>query len=236
MTQAERRHDRLAVRLSLIISRLVAGETLDIRTLATEFGVSVRTLRRDFRERLIYLDLEYRKGQCRLLSGSRQRELAVMTFARQSGVEALFPDMDNYLVTSLLSGPGESPCLIWQGAAQVSSPDSGVFTRLVIAVSEHRKVTLLGKGCRCTGLAPYRLVLREGEWYLTGEYQARIAVFPLADIRAVTLHNDSFAPDIAVRNLLSRPDFLQALPHFRLFYSLPAATDGGLIPQKESSR
>ncbi|MBT1761197.1 transcriptional regulator, partial [Enterobacter hormaechei subsp. xiangfangensis] len=26
MTQAERRHDRLAVRLSLIISRLVAGE------------------------------------------------------------------------------------------------------------------------------------------------------------------------------------------------------------------
>ncbi len=55
MTQAERRHDRLAVRLSLIISRpRVAGETLDLRALATEFGVSVRTLRRDFRERLMY--------------------------------------------------------------------------------------------------------------------------------------------------------------------------------------
>lgn len=56
MTQAERRHDRLAVRLSLIISRLVAGETLSVRKLAAEFGVSVRTLRRDFRERLMYLD------------------------------------------------------------------------------------------------------------------------------------------------------------------------------------
>ena len=56
MTQAERRHDRLAVRLSLIISRLVAGETLSMRKLAAEFGVSVRTLRRDFRERLMYLD------------------------------------------------------------------------------------------------------------------------------------------------------------------------------------
>ncbi|EGN3817350.1 MULTISPECIES: DeoR family transcriptional regulator, partial [Bacteria] len=55
MTQAERRHDRLAVRLSLIISRLVAGETLSVRKLAAEFGVSVRTLRRDFRERLMYL-------------------------------------------------------------------------------------------------------------------------------------------------------------------------------------
>lgn len=233
MTQAERRHDRLAVRLSLIISRLVAGETLDLRTLATEFGVSVRTLRRDFRERLMYLDLEYRKGQYRLLSGSRQRELAVMTFARQSGVEALFPDMDNHLVASLLSGPGESPCLIWQGATLVSSPDSGVFTRLVSAISEHRKVTLLGSGCRCTGFAPYRLVLREGEWYLTGEHQARVAAFPLADIRAVTLHNDSFTPDTAVRDILSRTDFLQALPHFRFFHSLLVATDDGLIPQKE---
>lgn len=215
MTQAERRHDRLAVRLSLIISRLVAGETLDMRTLATEFGVSVRTLRRDFRERLMYLDLEYRKGQYRLLSGSRQRELAVLTFARQSGVEALFPDMDNHLVSSLLSGPGESPCLIWNGDSLLPSPDLGVFTRLVSAVSEHRRVTLLGNGCRCTGLAPYRLVLRDREWYLTGEHQARIAVFPLADIRAVTLNKDCFAPDMAVREILSRPDFLQALPHFQ---------------------
>ncbi|QLK87111.1 WYL domain-containing protein [Arsenophonus endosymbiont of Aphis craccivora] len=233
MAQVEHRHDRLAVRLSLIISRLVAGETLDLRVLATEFGVSVRTLRRDFRERLIYLDLEYRKGRCRLLSGSRQRELAVMTFARKSGVEALFPDMDNHLVNSLLSGPGESPCLIWQGTAQVLFPDSGVFTRLVSAVSEHRKVTLLGNGCRCTGLAPYRLVLREGEWYLTGEHQARITVFPLTDIRAITLHKDSFAPDITVRDILSRPDFLQALPLFRFFNSMLVATNGGLIHQKE---
>ncbi len=62
MIQAERRHDRLAVRLSLIISRLVAGETLSVRKLAAEFGVSVRTLRRDFRERLMYLDLEYQSG------------------------------------------------------------------------------------------------------------------------------------------------------------------------------
>lgn len=233
MSQTERRHERLAVRLSLIISRLVAGETLDMGLLAAEFSVSIRTLRRDFRERLMYLDLEYRDGQCRLLSGGRQRELAVMTFARQSGVEALFPDMDNHLVASLLSGPGESPCLIWQGVAQISSPDSGVFTRLVSAVSEHRKVTLLGSGCRCTDLAPYRLVLREGEWYLTGEYQARIAVFPLTDIRAVTLHNGSFAPDMAMRDILSHPDFLQALPHFRFFHSLLVATDDGLIPQKE---
>jgi predicted DNA-binding transcriptional regulator YafY len=55
MVQTERRHDRLAVRLSIIISRLLAGETLSVQKLAAEFAVSPRTLRRDFRERLMYM-------------------------------------------------------------------------------------------------------------------------------------------------------------------------------------
>ena len=38
MSQTEHRYDRLAVRLSLIISRLLAGETLSVKTLAVEFG------------------------------------------------------------------------------------------------------------------------------------------------------------------------------------------------------
>ncbi|ELY4860454.1 WYL domain-containing protein [Cronobacter sakazakii] len=215
MTQAEHRHDRLAVRLSIIISRLVAGETLDIRKLAAEFDVSVRTLRRDFRERLMYLDLEYRQGQCRLLSGSRQRELAVITFARQSGVESLFPGLDGHLVSSLLGGLGESPCLIWQGDSAQTVTDSGVFIRLVNAVQEYRKVTLHGNGCNHTDISPYRLVLHAGSWYLTGAHQTRIIALPLTDIRCVTLHPDTFTPDATVRDILSRPKFLQALPHFR---------------------
>ena len=37
MSQTERRYDRLSVRLSLIISRLLAGETLNMRKLAAEY-------------------------------------------------------------------------------------------------------------------------------------------------------------------------------------------------------
>ena len=89
MTQTERRHDRLAIRLSLIISRLVAGETLDMRRLTAEFGVSARTLYRDFRERLMYLDLECSNGCYRLRTGvsGAQAELDVLTFAHRTGVE-----------------------------------------------------------------------------------------------------------------------------------------------------
>lgn len=217
MSQAERRYDRLSVRLSLIISRLLAGETLNMRKLAAEFGVSVRTLHRDFRERLIYLDLEYQDGCCRLLTGGRQeiREKAAMQFARQSGTGVLFPDMDHHLVSSLLSGQDDSPCLIWHQGATIPPSRPGIFTRLVRAVSEHRKVTLLADGCRYDSLAPYRLIFSTGNWYLTGAHQARIIALPLTDIHAVTLHPDSFTPDATVRNILVSPDFLQALPHFQ---------------------
>jgi hypothetical protein len=115
MTQAERRHDRLAVRLSLIISRLVAGETLNMTRLAAEFGVSVRTLRRDFRERLMYLDLEYRRGQCRLRStgGGVQGELDALTFAHRAGLADIFPGLDRVwrACCSLQEG-----CRVWYGS------------------------------------------------------------------------------------------------------------------------
>lgn len=232
MSQSERRHERLAVRLSLIISRLVAGETLTVQTLAAEFGVSVRTLRRDFRERLAYLDLEFRNGQCRLLSGSRQRELTVQTFVRQSGVEALFPEIDNQLVNSLLSA-SESPCLIWHSTSSKTQARTEVFTRLIRAITEHRRVTLLAEGHRCTGLAPYRLVCSDGCWYLTGEHEGHISVFTLGDIHTVTFNPALFVPDTQVRNLLSHPDFLRVLPHFQTFHSLFVVGDDGFSPYKE---
>ena len=63
MSDDRSRHDRLAVRLSLIISRLMTGESLSLKTLSDEFGVTERTLQRDFHQRLVHLDLEYRNGR-----------------------------------------------------------------------------------------------------------------------------------------------------------------------------
>ncbi|RIW40433.1 WYL domain-containing protein [Escherichia coli] len=235
MSQAERRYDRLSVRLSLIISRLLAGETLNVRHLAAEFGVSERTLHRDFRERLIYLDLEYRDGCCRLLTGGRHeiREEAALQFARQSGTSVLFPDMDHHLVSSLLSGQDSSPCLIWHQGGSVPPSRPGIFTRLVRAVSENRRVTLLADGCRCDSLAPYRLIFSAGEWFLVGEHLGRITIFALCTVHSVTFHPETFTPDGQFIRILSRPDFLQALPHFHVFHSLLADGSYGQLTHKE---
>jgi len=207
MTQAERRHDRLAVRLSLIISRLVAGETLNMTRLAAEFGVSVRTLRRDFRERLMYLDLEYRRGQCRLRStgGGVQGELDALTFAHRAGLADIFPGLDRRLAGMLLTAGG---------MPSVSPASSLVFYRLVSAITACQRVLLLAEGERCDGLAPYRLISLDGCWYLTGELNGYITVHPLATIHAVTVLNTTFTPLKRLSQLTTQAGFIRALPHF----------------------
>ena len=58
VNEEDSRYDRLAVRLSFIISRLLSGESLALHALAEEFGVSERTLRRDLHQPLSHLDIE----------------------------------------------------------------------------------------------------------------------------------------------------------------------------------
>ena len=68
-------YDRLSVRLSVIISRLLAGQSLELKALANEFGVSERTLQRDFQQRLIHLDLEHSNGCYRLIRRTGREHL-----------------------------------------------------------------------------------------------------------------------------------------------------------------
>lgn len=216
MTQAERRHDRLAVRLSLIISRLVAGETLSVRKLAAEFGVSVRTLRRDFRERLMYLDLEYQSGYCRLRTAGSEMQMVpdVLIFAHRSGLAGLFPGLDRRLVNTLLMCD-EAPCII-PPANPVSSPSEPLsFWRLVQAITDRRRVTLLADGQRCERLAPCRLLIHQQTWYLVAEHGGHIAVFTLDEIHLVQPLQESFRRNDSPCSLVEDPVFIQALPHFR---------------------
>ncbi|ELE9688706.1 WYL domain-containing protein [Enterobacter kobei] len=215
MTLAERRHDRLAVRLSLIISRLLAGETLHVGKLAAEFGVSVRTLRRDFRERLMYLDLEYYRGMCRLRSGGSvsQRELDILTFAWRSGMGDVFPGLDRKMVNRLLACD-ESPCLVWSSPCTSTAAGSLSFFRLIQAITARQRVTLLAEGQRCERLAPCRLVARDGTWYLLAEYGQRMAVFSLDEIHQVVPSTETFIRNDAIFRLPENERFLNALPHF----------------------
>lgn len=86
------RHDRLALRLSVIISRLLAGESLSLKALSGEFGVSECTLRRDFSQRLLHLDLTGDNGCWRLRTNPmRDHTPGALAFARNTGIARLIP-------------------------------------------------------------------------------------------------------------------------------------------------
>ncbi|EQA1251882.1 HTH domain-containing protein, partial [Escherichia coli] len=102
MSDNRSRHDRLAVRLSLIISRLMAGESLSLKTLSDEFGVTERTLQRDFHQRLVHLDLEYRNGRYSLRRQSSPGAIPEMlSFIQNTGIARILPLRNGRLITCL---------------------------------------------------------------------------------------------------------------------------------------
>jgi predicted DNA-binding transcriptional regulator YafY len=59
-------HDKLGMRLGIILTELFSGKTVELETLSLEFNVSVRTIQRDLNERLMYLPISNIRGTYKL--------------------------------------------------------------------------------------------------------------------------------------------------------------------------
>lgn len=210
------RYDRLAVRLSVIISRLMAGESLYTHTLAEEFGVSERTLQRDFHQRLVHLNIAHDNGSYRL-KGSPQHDHvpAAFSFVRNTGIARIIPGQDRNLMSLLTDESGTAPCLIWHTPTAPHDKYSDSFQRLAEAIHRHCTVSLLVNGIRHEALEPYRLIYQMHCWYLVSSQQRRIRVFRLDEVISVTLLDRHFHRRSDVSDLIAEEGFISALPHFR---------------------
>ena len=97
-------HDKIAQRLGMLLTRLYSGEKLHLSDLATEYNVTVRTLQRDFNQRLSYLPIEHRSQQYWLdpefLNHKNGRKLRKL--AEQLGITDLFPRASEHRLGQLL--------------------------------------------------------------------------------------------------------------------------------------
>ena len=217
VNEHDSRYDRLAIRLSVIISRLLAGETLTLKSLVDEFGVSERTLQRDFNQRLIHLDIQDENGRYRLNdSQPPDHSSGAFSFIRTTGIARIMPVRDKQLMNLLMNETGTSPCLIWHAPlkSHVAMPE--FFSRLVQAICQQRQITVLVEGQRHEALEPYRLIHYVEEWYLVVCQSGEIRVFALTTIGAVTLADGRFSRREDVTYLTAGEDFIAALPHFPL--------------------
>jgi len=215
-------HDSLAVRLTLIISRLLMGESLSISVLAKEFNVSTRTLRRDFNQRLIYLDIEHREGIYRLaqsLPGHRT-DGDIIHFARVTHMAQFFPGLDSKLLSILLNKNEGSPYVVYHAPPKNMPTLFGGFYRITQAIMDSVIISLNVQGVQYHQLAPYRLIYYEGYWYLVGEYNLTIQVFLLFHITDVTLSRKRFVKKPTITELTMEVDFIMSLPHFQFVRNL----------------
>ena len=219
MSDNRSRHDRLAVRLSLIISRLMAGESLSLKTLSDEFGVTERTLQRDFHQRLVHLDLEYRNGRYSLRRQSSPSAIPEMlSFIQNTGIARILPLRNGRLITCFTDNQEPSPCLIWLPAPDITATFPECFSQLILAIRQCIHISLMTERWY-PSLEPCRLIYYSGSWYLIALQKGKLRVFPLADIKSVSLTSErferrghGFAPIF--------PDICYHLTHYK-----PAAAD-----------
>ena len=136
------------------------GEQLTVHALSQEFTVSERTLRRDFRERLSSLSLDYRQGTWSLsgLNEGMRTDRDILHFARVASTDQLFPVMDSKLISVLTDNSIESPFIVWQVPPERKPTHVGSFWRITQAIVDRALLDVTTAGQLYRWFAPYRLV------------------------------------------------------------------------------
>ncbi|MGO2337407.1 helix-turn-helix transcriptional regulator [Providencia sp.] len=223
MKEKNSRHDRLALRLSIIITRLLSGEILSLRTLAEEFGVSERTIQRDFHQRLSHLDLVSGHGGYRLsghLSATRQPD--IFTFLQKVGLSGYFPGLTRKTVNNLIRSDLHYPCLAWHNTIEAHPTSAECFYRIIHSITATVGIQIHKTDKTSLFIEPYRLVLNQEKWYLIGCNLSELNVIPLNHIFSVTVTEIPFFRQKDICHLSSKAEFIQSLPYFNYFQRLLA--------------
>lgn len=185
--------EKLAQRLSDILALLHQGGSIDKHELARRFGVDVRTIERDFSERLRDIAKRSPTGHWQLAHHRRSTIPAqyLNNYAQLTGTEHLFPDPSlPYLLEQL-----ETP--VTQRATHVQSPSHENLDRQNITFALLQNAIEQRYECRFVykdkpRLAqPYRLIHKNGVWYLAAEEGERLKNFSVALIETLQVDETS---------------------------------------------
>lgn len=115
--------------------------------------------------------------------------------------------------------PEPSPCLIWLPAPDITATFPECFSQLILAIKQCIHISLMTERWY-TSLEPCRLIYYSGSWYLIALQKGKLQVFPLADIKSVSLTSERFERRGHIHNLVAEERFISALPHFSFIHKL----------------
>lgn len=161
------KHDTIATRLALILTKLNNGERFTIEELADEFNVNVRTIQRDLNERLSYIPIIKDQGYYFMDSyalGKLNFE-DIKSFATLSGIKSLYPTLNDKFIVDILNNKINKAYLIKNQGFEESFSKYGEFELLSAAILNHHIVSFIYND-KNRVVNPYKLINNNGVWYL----------------------------------------------------------------------
>ena len=205
-------HDTIAHRLTEILLRLNAGQALDPQQLAQEFNVHERTIRRDLNERFGFIGLE-KKGDCYTLPRTRLGTFSlqdVQRFASLAGLQGMAPRLSTEFLKDILDNSAQSALLVRGPSHEDISNKEHELAQLRQAIQGRYMVSFAYSkpdgACKSVQVAPYKLVLQDGVWYLQATDAGQIKSYAVARIDRLLVSTDTFTPELATVDYLGRED------------------------------
>lgn len=193
------KHERLAYRLSDIIVRLNDGERLNIFELADTYKVSIRTLKRDFQDRLTLLELYEEGPQFYRLHPSNIGYLDIadiQRFASFASVQDLLPKIDRQFFQEKLN----QSIFVKGFAYENISERTDDFRTINQAITNHqyiefyyRKVSdYASNNNKHYLLEPYHLLNKNGIWYVVGRLHGQTRTFCFTQMTQLHINTETF--------------------------------------------
>ena len=204
-------HERLADRLANILTKLNMGHQLSIKELASEFGVSTRTISRDFDRLNTYLPLLQDNETKRFyLDSNYLGKIApkdIRNFAQLSGISHLYPSLDMTFLRELLDSRAHQIYSAKGYSFEDVSQFKELFKVIGKAIQEYRQIGFVYKG-EPRLVQPYRLIHHHGSWYLAAVRKDQLRTYRISHIKLThSLHEYSqFVPDPNIVKLVEEDD------------------------------
>ena len=211
MQRGDSIHERLADRLANILTKLNMGYQLSIKELSEEFGVSTRTISRDFDRLNTYLPLlQDAENKRYYLESNYLGKIApkdIRNFAQLSGISHLYPSLDMSFLRELLDSRAQQIYCAKGYSFEDVSQFKELFKIVGKAIQEHRQIGFVYKG-ESRLVQPYRLIHHHGSWYLAAVRKDQLRTYRISHIRLMDSPHEypQFVPDTNILKLVEDDD------------------------------
>ncbi|UBQ37339.1 WYL domain-containing protein [Acinetobacter johnsonii] len=211
MQRDESIHERLADRLANILTKFNMGYQLSVKELASEFGVSTRTISRDFDRLNTYLPLlqdpESKKFYLESTYLGKIGTQDIRNFAQLSGISHLYPSLDMSFLRELLDSRAHQVYSAKGYSFEDSSQYKDLFKVIGSAIQDHRQIGFLYKG-EPKLVQPYRLIHHHGSWYLAAVRKDQLRTYRISNIQLTQTAHEyaSFIPNLDIAKQVESDD------------------------------